>query len=185
MLLDTFGARVRYLRRLWGLRQGDFYQVGGPSRSTLSRIESGNEGPGDVSEATLQGLSLLLKCTRQWLETGSGKVWQDGVIPPPATPDEFQLQVDSEDGHSHEVTPKPEPEQGKFTSEGTMDWKILEKAVDIVLTRYHETGGAFQDWNINFAEAYRLVYLYLRRQQDAFDPKHESAVSILLTVAGE
>lgn len=183
MLLDTFGARVRYLRRLWGLRQTDIYKAGGPSRSTLSRIESGDDGPGDVSESTLQGLALSLRCTREWLETGTGKVWLDGVVPPEGVADESVLQTAANSARAVHVVPRPDPELSKFTSVGYMDWRVLERAVDIVRNAYQLAGGASEGHDVHFAEAYRLVYLYISKQKDPFDPVHETAAGVLLTVA--
>jgi len=183
MLLNTFGARVRYLRRLWGLRQADIYKSGGPSRSTLSRIESGEEGPDEVSEATLQGLALSLKCTRQWLETGTGRVWLEGVTPPQGAAEDALLRSSSSQATAPQVQVKPDPEVGKYITEGTMDWRILEQTVNTVLTIFNEAGGHSQDHNLNFAEAYQLVYRYLSKQSDPFDPIHHHAAIHILTLA--
>jgi len=182
VLLDTFGARVRYLRRLWGLRQADIYKSGGPSRSTLSRIENGEEGPGDVSESTLQGLALSLKCTRSWLETGAGRVWLEGVVPPQGAAEDALLRLGSGKESIPQVNARPDPELGKYITEGIMDWRILEHTVNVVMTIFHEAGGYSQDHNLNFAEAYQLVYRYLSKQTDPFDPIHHQAALHLITV---
>lgn len=181
MLLDTFGARVRYLRRLWGLRQADIYKSGGPSRSTLSRIESEDEGPGDVTEATLQGLAVSLKCNRQWLENGIGRVWREGVNPPEGAGEDELLRSSSGLNSAPQLVPKPDPEQGEYLSDGLVDMRVFERTVEIVMTLFNEAGGYSQDHNLNFAKAYQLVYRYLSKQSDPFDPIHSIAASHILT----
>ena len=183
MLLDSFGARVRYIRRLWGFRQADIYKAGGPSRSTLSRIESEDEGPDEVSEATLQGLAVALKCNRQWLEEGIGRVWREGVTPPEGSAEDALLRSSS----SKEWIPldnvKPDPELGKYMIEGPVDCRVVELAGNIIQTAFDEAGGQSQGHNLNFAEAYQLVVRYLSKQPDPADPRHRQAVSGLITVA--
>jgi transcriptional regulator with XRE-family HTH domain len=179
MALDTLGARVLHLRRIQGLRQGDVQRAGGPSRSTLTRIEGGEYGSKDVSEATLNGLASALRCHRHWLETGTGKIWVEGVIPPEGG-DELHLQA---------LVPnkpaRPELELGRHITDGPTDWAIVAKAVDIVETTINEwSGGQAVDLDINRAEAYRLIYKHLSQQKDPFEPIPYQILNALLQVAG-
>lgn len=178
MGLDNFGARALYLRRLWGLRQADVHKGGGPSRSTLSRIESGEEGPADLYEATLQGLALALKCQRHWLETGRGKVWLDGVIPPPGGSEtELKALVP-------EKPSRPDPELGRYITDGPTDWAIVVRAVRIVEEAIAEwSGGYAVDLDVDRAEAYRLIYKHLSQQKDPFQPIPYPVLNALLSVA--
>lgn len=133
----------------------------------------------DVSEATRQGLALALRCNRHWLETGKGKVWLDGVVPPEGG-DELQLQA---------MVPqkplRPEPELGRYITDGPTDWAIVVKAVDIVESAITEwSGGYAVDLDVDRAEAFRIIYKYLARQKDPFEPIPYPILSALLHVSG-
>lgn len=177
MLLTTFADRVRFLRRAWGLSQSAIYKEGGPGRTTLFRIESGDSSPDDLSENTLNGLSIALKCHRHWLETGIGKVWLDGVIPPQGS-EEIETQ-----NHSPKKINRPDPELGRYITDGPTDWAIVVqtiRTVDRVVADWSGAGAA--DLDVDYAEAYRLVYKYLSKRKDPFSPIPYPDLSVLLSI---
>ena len=82
MSLDSFGARVKFLRRKWGLSLVEIQKAGGPSAPVVRNVEQGHKDPSRVSARVLNGLASALKCNPSWLATGEGKVWLEGVVPP-------------------------------------------------------------------------------------------------------
>ena len=82
MSLDSFGARVKFLRRKLGLSQIEVQQAGGPSVTVTCNIEKGHKDSSHVSARVLNGLATALKCNPSWLATGEGNIWPEGVTPP-------------------------------------------------------------------------------------------------------
>jgi len=180
MLLNTFADRVRYLRRLWGLTQPEIHKAGGPARTTQFRIESGDALPSDLTENTLKGLALALKCHWKWLETGQGKVWLEGVVPPKGGEDLLR-----EDAVPSRPSASPDLVLGRYITDGPTDWVIVARAAAMV---EHAIFGAtlFQEKiRFNHAEAYRLVYIYLSKQKDPLAPVPFSAIKVLLSIVDE
>lgn len=179
MAVKTFGARVLYLRKMWGLTQSDIHKAGGPSRTTLYRIERGESSPKELSDTSLRGLADALKCHRAWLETGVGTVFLKGVTPPEGALQELQGQA-----------PEPEeqqpiyPEVGRYMTDGPTDWAIVVAAVNAV----EESIGQWEGWqkadiNVYRAEAYRLVYKHLAKNKSK-DPFHPIPYQILDAILG-
>jgi len=178
MLLNTFGDRVRYLRRLWGLTQPEVHKAGGPARTTLFRIESGEALPEHLTESTLKGLALALKCHRQWLETGVGGVWPEGVVPP-----EEGKEVLRQNFVPGASMPEIDPVLGRYITEGPIDWAIVARAVQIVKGASFAATLTGKMIPLNEAEAYRLVYIHLTNQENPFQVVPSSSLNLVLSLA--
>jgi len=134
MQFNTLGERARCVRRLWGLTQTDIHKAGGPSRTTLFRIENDESKPEELSESTLQNLARVLKCNRQWLESGKGPVWADGIIPPQIG----AYSIENPDEHQFDDENLPDPELKRYITHGETDWAIVAIAVEIVRIEFKE-----------------------------------------------
>lgn len=63
----TVGDRVRILRRVLNLEQGELAEISGVGLATIGRIESGQGTP---RRATLIAIAVATGVNREWLETG-------------------------------------------------------------------------------------------------------------------
>jgi len=178
MAVKTFGERVQYLRKMWGLTQADIHKAGGPSRTTVYRIERGESSPKDLSDASLRGLADVLKCHRPWLETGVGTVFLKGVT---VSPDKLH-ELQGPPPEAEEQQPI-NPEVGRYITDGPTDWAVVVAAVSAVDESIQQWDGwGKADIGVYQAEAYRLVYKHLIKQKDPFHPIPYQILSTILSV---
>lgn len=71
--------RVRTLRKLLGLNQGEFAQKMGIKQNVISNIETGRNG---LSDANIELISIKFKVSKEWLRTGRGEIFNTQVPPP-------------------------------------------------------------------------------------------------------
>ena len=166
MSLETFGARVRYLRRAWGLTQSDLYKLGGPARTTVVRIESRESNHEGLSENTIRGLASALKCHQHWLLTGEGDCLLDGIVPPEGREDILRENI-----ASTKIPSIYKPDRVTTLSDPQVDWALVDRVGDIINRILWEWSGgtSANEVNCDRPEAYKLIYKYLHQKQLA-DP---------------
>jgi len=185
----TLGSRLRHARQLQGLAQGDFQELGGPSRITISRIEKGVGIPGRTYRVTLEAVCGILGCRTDWLQTGLGEIWEEGKAP--AADPRFG------GGLAHRIKRRPRPAPspdgqaiglGVHLSTGPVDWLIAAKAMEhldafVNGKRGRSTPEERHSQEINKAFALQVLYAHLAQLPDPLGPVDDRDLQTLMSVA--
>lgn len=127
----SIGERCRYLRQRWGLRQQDVQARGGPSRLTLIRLEQGKADAENTFQSTLRSLAKVLGCRLEWLLTGEGAIWAEGITPP----EQLRRGTTMPRVFFKDLPPScPEgtTDLGRWVTEGPVDWAVVARAIRLL-----------------------------------------------------
>ena len=180
----TLGDRVRYARLQWGLRQRDIQERGGPSRITLVRLEKDRGGVDTTFRSTIDSLSMVLGCRPEWLLTGEGPIWAEGIRPPEG------LRVGTAQPRvlGKDLPPRcPDglADRGRWITEGPIDWAIVARAIrlldDAIQINASSVEGSISPFSVPLA--LQLLYVHLAQQDDPLFHTDPKAVAVILSVA--
>jgi hypothetical protein len=180
----TLGDRIRYVRLQWGLRQREIQERGGPSRITLVRLEKNHGGVDTTFRSTIDSLSKVLGCRSEWLITGEGPIWAEGIRPPEGLRvGNAMFRVMGKDLPPR--CPEGTADRGRWITEGPIDWAIVARAIRLLDDAIQINPSAIEKSISPFSVplALQLLYTHLAQQDDPLFHTDPKAVEVILSVA--
>lgn len=182
----SLGSRVRYIRTQWGLTQREIQARGGPSRMTLIRLEQGRGDVESTFRSTVDSLSKVLGCRAEWLLTGTGPIWADGICPP----DDLRVGTAMPKAMGKDLPryfPDRASEIGRWVTEGPIDWAIVARAVRLLDDSIRADPRVLTRAVFPFSVplALQLLYAHLAQQVDPMIHTDPDAVRTILEVSAK
>ncbi len=179
------GSRIRWARQQWCLRQGDLQRLGGPSRITLIRLEQGKSDPENAYKSTISSLAKIFGCREQWLLTGEGEIWAEGITPPEnLRHGNIQPRVFWKDLPT--ACLENTNDLGRWITEGPIDWAIVSRAIHTLEMGIHQDPLAIRKSTFTFSApmALQVIYNYLIEQDKPLEIQMNSdLISALITAS--
>jgi len=180
----SIGERVKYLRLRWGWTQREVQARGGPSRVTLVGLERNQVDTAVTYRSTFANLAAVLGCRLDWLLSGEGEIWAEGVT----APEEVAVGTVIPRVLVRSMPPRRSDcpiTVGRWVTNGPIDWAIVSRSVQLLDTALTSDARRVRKACTPFSipHALQLIYTYLLQQPDPLGRVQLTDVATILSIA--